>query len=93
MTTKKTSPKVSGARAVGNVWLTAKEASEYLGVAIRTLYKMIQRRAIPCYKPNGGKVLFKLSELDAFMEQGRRKSLPEISQLADEYEATRLQTL
>lgn len=50
-----------------------KEASVFLGIKASTLYSWKSRGLIPCYKPSGDKgiVLFKLSELEHFVEDGR----------------------
>ncbi len=54
-------------------YVGAEEASKFLGIKIQTLYSWKCKGIIPCYKPNGkkGRVLFKVSELDAFMQERR----------------------
>jgi len=58
------------------------EASRILGLAPGTLYQYTHRKTIPYYKPNGRKVYFKVSDLMAFMEKGRRASIDEIKSQA-----------
>ena len=43
-----------------------KEASKYLSISSKTMYKWIQEKKIPCYRPSG-KVYFKLQELENFI--------------------------
>jgi DNA binding domain, excisionase family len=55
--------------------LTAKEVAEYLRLSKSTIYKMTSQRIIPFIKLNNGKVLFKLSDINAWLE--KRKNKPE----------------
>lgn len=58
--------------------LTTKEASEYLGISLSSLYKLTSGCKIPHYSP-GGKILYFLqSDLDKYMLQNRRSSVYEI---------------
>ena len=48
-------------------WMSTKEASRYLGVNLRTLYRFIDEGELPAYK--FGRVIRLLeSDLDAFIE-------------------------
>ena len=47
---------------------TMEEISSYLKVSKETLYKMIQRREIPCFKL-GGQWRFKKDKIDAWLEE------------------------
>lgn len=65
-------------------FMDKKKSAEYLGVSVRTFEGWMNQ--IPKYRP-GGKLLFKKSELDAFMK--RHQELPthvdvDINKLADE---------
>lgn len=54
------------------VYLTMKEAAEYLGTTVNYLYKLTsQQHRIPYYVPNGRKTLFKRAELDEWIEKSR----------------------
>lgn len=54
------------------VYLTMKEAAEYLGTTVNYLYKLTsQQHRIPYYSPTGRKTLFKRSELDEWIEKSR----------------------
>ena len=56
--------------AEGIRWLGTTEASEWLGVVPRTLYRMIDEGQIPAYRM--GRVLrLREADLDAFLESTR----------------------
>lgn len=59
-------------------YLTAEEASKFLGFSITYLYELTSKRAIPFYKPSGKKLLFKHSELTEWIEKSRIDSSSEI---------------
>ena len=44
--------------------LTTTEAAKYLGLKPSYLYKLMMRRAIPYYKPNGKLCFFSKADLD-----------------------------
>ena len=52
-------------------YLTAKQASEFTGLRISYLYKLTCKKRIPHYNPSGRKLLFKKSELEAWIESAR----------------------
>ena len=52
-------------------FLTTPEASEFLGIQKNYLYKLTSSHQLPFYCPNGRKILFKRSELQAWIEQSR----------------------
>lgn len=55
-------------------WLNAREAADYLGVALSTVHKMSMAKTIPAYKPcaiggRGGRILmFAREDLDAWIK-------------------------
>ena len=62
-------------RAAGEVrggapWLGTKEASDRLGITLRTLYRFIDEGALPAYK-FGRVVRVKEADLEAFIESSR----------------------
>ena len=65
-----------------------KAASQYLGLALSTIYTMTSRREIPHFK-RGRHLMFKRSELDKWVEEGKRKTKREISQEIDDCTARR----
>lgn len=60
-----------------------KLAMKVTGLAMATLYGLISRREIPSYK-KGKRLYFKRSELDNWIQSGRRKTVDEIRKLAEE---------
>jgi len=63
-------------------FVTLEEAAKILGLSTGTLYQYTHRKTITYYKPNGRKVYFKIKDLMAFMEKGRRASIDEIKEQA-----------
>ena len=59
-------------RLKNNTWLTIPEASQYLGISVRTLYRLIDKNKIP-YKqiPGTNKIRFKKRHLDIWLETGK----------------------
>ena len=51
-------------------WRGTKQAASYLGVAPRTLYRLIDQGAIPAYHM-GRVIRVQQEDLDAFMERAR----------------------
>lgn len=51
-------------------WMSTKEASERLGVTLRTLYRFIDEGSLPAYKM-GRVIRLKEDEVDAFIEGTR----------------------
>ena len=46
----------------------AQEAARYMNMPLGTLRQMVSKGKIKFYKPTGGKVYFRYSDLDEFME-------------------------
>ena len=64
-------------------WLTLTEAAEYLRMGKSTLYKLLREGKLPGYK--AGKVWrFSTSELDEWIKAGRRDSVSETPEDADD---------
>lgn len=59
-------------------YLTAKQAAEFIGVRISYLYKLTCAKKIPFYNPSGRKLLFNISELDAWVKSARVSTNEEI---------------
>lgn len=47
--------------------LTSKEAALYIDVSIRQLYRLTSTKRIPFYNPTGGKLYFRIHELDEWL--------------------------
>ncbi|WP_428167857.1 helix-turn-helix domain-containing protein [Chryseobacterium sp.] len=54
--------------------LSFKEALVYLDVSPSLLYKLTSKRGIRYFKPNGGKIYFKKTDLEYWMLQNENKS-------------------
>jgi len=54
--------------------LTTDEASVFLCISKNYLYKLISQKRIPFYKPLGGRVYFKPTELEAFLFRNRQSA-------------------
>jgi excisionase family DNA binding protein len=54
-------------------FLNVKEAAEWLGLARSAIYAMVAAGQLACYRigPNGGRLKFKPSDLDAYVESTR----------------------
>lgn len=52
-------------------FLTASQAADYIGVSNNYLYKLTAGHKVPFYNPTGRKLLFKRTELDAWVEAAR----------------------
>ncbi len=64
---------------------TTTEAARYLGLKPSYLYKLMMRRAIPYYKPNGKLCYFSKDDLDAWLTNIRVRSQAEIDSDAARY--------
>ena len=63
--------------------LNVDEAAQFTGLSKAYLYKLVHMGKVPHYKPTGGKVFFKQSELEEFIFQGRRSADYELRAKAD----------
>ncbi len=60
------------------VYMTAKETAEFLGISPKYLYQLTHQRKIPYFSPTGRKILFKRSELISFVESARVSSINDL---------------
>ena len=58
--------------------LNLKEASEYLNISPKYLYKLNSKNTIPYCRPNQGKLTYLKTDLDMYLMSSRRKSLQEL---------------
>lgn len=65
--------------------LNFNEASEYLELSHSHLYKLTSDGAIPHYKPQGKKIYFNRTELDAWLQRNRQTTKEEIEKQAADY--------
>lgn len=52
--------------------MSLKDVAAYTGYAVNYLYKLVAMGKIPCYRPTGKRLVFRRSEIDVFMSQGRQ---------------------
>ena len=64
--------------------LNTKEAAEYLGVSKQALYQYMNRGHIAYSRPTKGRASFLKSDLDAFLNRGRRDASYESTERAKE---------
>ncbi len=62
----------------GYDYINANELAELLGESIKTVYARVHNRQIPFYKPGGKLLLFKLKEIQDWIQSGRHSSIKEI---------------
>lgn len=65
--------------------LTTEAAASYLGIKKSYLHKLMMRRSIPYYKPNGKYCYFAREDLDHWLTRHRVSSLEELEQQAQAY--------
>jgi excisionase family DNA binding protein len=61
------------------------EAAAFLGYTVKYIYKLCFQNKIPYYKPNKGKILFCISELDEFISGHKVFSAQERNAKAEEF--------
>ncbi|SEP08505.1 DNA binding domain-containing protein, excisionase family [Mucilaginibacter gossypiicola] len=64
-------------------FLTLAELCTYLGVSKSFAYKLSHRNAIPKYCPTGGKIWFKKSDIDQWLNGHRIMSEKELNHLSN----------
>jgi excisionase family DNA binding protein len=64
----------------GYDYINAHELAEMLGESIKTIYGRVYNKQIPYYKPGGKVLLFKVKEIQQWIESGRHSSLDELRQ-------------
>lgn len=52
-------------------YLTSREAASYLGIKVQSVYNLVNTKAISYSKPNGGRLYFKIEDLDEYMERNK----------------------
>lgn len=65
--------------------LTIAECAIITGMSVTHLYRLTSQKEIPFYKPMGGKIYFKRSEIEDWLLQGRQATNAEISSRATTY--------
>ncbi len=65
-------------------YLTLAELCTYLGISRSLAYKLSHRRTIPKYRPTNGRVWFKKSDIDQWVNDHRIMSENEINSLIND---------
>jgi len=63
--------------------LSIDEVAKRLGYKKSYLYKLVWARAIPCYKPNNGRLLFVAKEINEWILRGKIGTANELTIQAD----------
>lgn len=58
--------------------MTVQATADYLGVSTSTVYKYSMRGVLPCYRPTGGRLYFKVEDLREWVIAGRKSSEAEL---------------
>lgn len=69
--------------------LTLDECSIFTGYSKNHLYRLTSQRAIPFYKPMGGTIYFRKSEIENWLLQNRKATEMEINSKASTIISTR----
>lgn len=65
--------------------LSIEECATFTSLSVAHLYRLTSQRTIPFYKPMGGKIYFKKSEIENWLLQGRQATESEIKSQATTY--------
>ena len=66
-------------------YYTTKEAAEYLGVSLSSMYKLTSLRAFPVFKPGGKKLYIHIEDLEDWIAAGKRISRNHINKKHQTY--------
>lgn len=65
-------------------FLSVDEVSDILHLRKSYVYQLVHKKALPYFKPRGGKILFDATEIEAFIRAGRVPTDIELQKKADE---------
>ncbi len=68
--------------------LNVEDVSLLTGLKKQTIYNLIHKREIPCYKPEGRTVRFRKSEINDWLLQNRQRTVAEIDAQASLHTVT-----
>ena len=63
--------------------LTIQQAADFTGFSTAYIYKLVHLKKVPCFKPEGGKLLFSLEDLKAFCFRNRQAAGYEVQEQAE----------
>jgi excisionase family DNA binding protein len=64
--------------------MTIGTAAEFTGFSTAYLYELVREKKIPHYKPLGGRIIFRKSEIEDFLFRNRVAADYEVSAVADD---------
>ena len=65
--------------------LSIEECATFTSLSVAHIYRLTSQRVIPFYKPMGGKIYFKKSEIENWLLQGRQATDSEIKSQVTTY--------
>lgn len=74
----------NGSAPAEDQFFTVQAASEFLHIAVPTLYGLVSRRELP-YMKKGKRLFFSKKELTVYLKSGRRKTRAELADEAVNY--------
>lgn len=63
--------------------LTIQQAADFTGFSVAYVYKLCHLKKLSFYKPEGGKILFSLDDLKAFVYRNRQAAGYEVQDRAE----------
>jgi excisionase family DNA binding protein len=63
--------------------MTIDKVAEFTGFSVAYLYELVRGKRIPHYKPLGGRIIFKKSEVEDFLYRNRIAADYEVSEQAN----------
>ena len=60
-------------------FLTSKEAAQYLGISMQSIYKLTHQKVFPTYKPGNKKIYIRRADIEEWIEKSIRKSSSQIN--------------
>ena len=55
-------------------WIFSEDVQKILGISKRTLYRYVSEDILPSYKPTGGRLFFKHSDVENLINGGQKTS-------------------
>ena len=55
-------------------WIFSEDVMKILGISKRTLYRYVSEGILPCYKPTGGRLFFKRTDVENLISGGLKAS-------------------
>ena len=52
-------------------YINTQQAADFLQIGIKHMYKLVHQKKVCYYKPNNGKIYFKITDLENYIDSGR----------------------